>query len=98
MITRILSVPQWRERYLEVYRQIVEEQLAQERFARRDEAYRTLLEDSIAKDPMGPSPEAFQSSAIEGEQSLGAIVERRRSFLLKHESLQTHQNEENQDE
>jgi spore coat protein CotH len=98
LITRILSVPQWRERYLEVYRQIVEEQLAQERFARRVEAYRTLLEDSIAKDPMGPSPEAFQSSAIEGEQSLGAIVERRRSFLLKHESLQTHQNEENQDE
>ena len=98
MITQLLSVPQWRQRYLEVYRQIVEEQLAEERFTKRVEAYRTLLEDAVARDPMGPSPEAFQSSTREGDQSLGKIVERRRRFLLEHESLNADRNEHKDDD
>ena len=88
LIVRMLSVPEWRRQYLELCRQIAEEQLDRKRFDRRVTAYQQLLEEAVARDPMGPGRDAFLKSTGAGEESLSAVTKRRRTFLLEHESLE----------
>ena len=87
LIVRMLSVPEWRRQYLELCRRIAEEQLDRQRFGQRVEAYQQLLEKAVASDPMGPGRAAFLKSTGEGEESLRTVVQRRRTFLLEHDSL-----------
>ena len=87
LIHAVLSVPAFRERYLEVYRQIATEELQEDAFRARIEAYRTLISDAVAQDPFGPDRKQFLESLDGTETSLTEIVSRRRKFLLEDESL-----------
>ena len=87
LIHAVLSVPAFRERYLEVYRQIATEELQEDAFRARIDAYRTLISDAVAQDPFGPDQKKFLESLDGTETSLTEIVSRRRKFLLEDESL-----------
>ena len=89
-------MPAWRARYLEVCREIAEEDLQEEAFSARVDAYRDLLSDAVAKDPFGPDRGDFLRSLEGTETSLTEIVKRRRKFLLEHDSLNPDPADENE--
>ena len=98
MIHAVLSVPAFRERYLEVYRQIATEELQEDAFRARIDAYRTLISDAVAQDPFGPDQKKFLESLDGTETSLTEIVSRRRKFLLEDESLTPDSDDKNDDQ
>lgn len=79
LISRLLAVPQLRQRYIAHYRTLLEESLDWAELGPLVQDYRALIEKEVEADPIRPSSYAqFQSefAAIE------AFVDKRREYLL----------------
>lgn len=68
--SRLLQVPELREKYLERVRYIAEEQLDPEKFAKRVEHYRQLIQPAIEQDTRKLSTtEAFVNATASDERA-----------------------------
>lgn len=94
LISKLLAVPQWREKYLSYVREIAEKQLDWKNLGPRAEHYQTLIDDYVKADTRKlDSYEAFRKSLTEdvtGEGggfgrisiSLKTFADERREYLL----------------
>lgn len=79
LISRLLAVPQLRQRYIAHYRTLLEESLDWAELGPLVQDYRALIEKEVEADPIKPSSYAeFQSEFAELEN----FVNRRREYLL----------------
>jgi hypothetical protein len=89
--SRLLQVPELREKYLERVRYIAEEQLDPEKFAKRVEHYRQLIQPAIEQDTRKLSTtEAFVNATASGEKpaegSLRHFAAERSKYLKEYKA------------
>ena len=89
VVARILSVPEWRARYLERVAMLAERELDWAVLGPRVERWRALLIEAVGADPFLGDPEAFRSSLDGPGSSLKTIAEQRRQYLQRHPALRT---------
>ncbi len=87
VIARIMSVPEWRELYLERLRLLAERELDWKILGERITLWRDLLMDAVDEDPFLGDTRAFRSSLDGPDNSLKTIAEQRRNYLLRHPDL-----------
>lgn len=81
VISRLLAVPELRQRYLARVRTIVEESLDWDVLAPKIEAYRALIGDEVRAD----AKKLYSNEEFEGSPAtFGNFVRQRREFLLSH--------------
>jgi hypothetical protein len=97
--SRLLQVPELRERYIEHLRFIAQEQLAPEKFAARVEHYRQLIQPIVEQDTRKLSTtEAFVNATAtndssSGENSLLQFAAKRSKFLREYNVRATNESQ-----
>ena len=89
IIARLLSVPAWRETFLERVRFLAETELAWPTLATRVNHWRTQLRSALNVDPFFVEQSKFDAAIDGPTNSLKANTAQRRAFLLNHPSLDT---------
>lgn len=86
--SKLLAVPEYRERYLEYVREIADRWMDWERVGPLVRSYQNVIEDAVAADTRKLYPtEEFHQQLNGSGDSLKAFLDLRRAFLLRYEPV-----------